>query len=259
MNRRPVIASLTLAMPLAVLTACSSSSPSSSPPPAAPSHTPAASPTPSPVAYTYHTIKPSSFTDHITNPYMLWKPGTTYIFNGTRDGKPMRIEVTVTKQTKVIMGVKCLVIRDIVTGALQEQTTDWYAQDAKGNVWYFGEDTKELTNGVVTSTQGTWEAGVNGALPGIVMYAHPKPGKPYLQEYRPGIAEDMAQVVQTGLSVKVPAGSFSNVIVTKDTDPLNPSKLEYKSYAPGAGMVKSTGVVNGHKEVLQLAQILKAR
>jgi hypothetical protein len=259
MNRRPVIVSLSLAALSAVLAACGSSSTSSNAPAPAPSHSPAASPTPSPVAYTYGTINPASFTDHITNPYLPWRPGTTYIFHGTRDGKPMRIEVTVTKQTKVIMGVKCLVIRDIVTGALEEQTTDWYAQDSKGNVWYFGEDTKELTNGVVTSTQGTWEAGVNGALPGIVMYAHPTPGAPYLQEYRPGIAEDMAQVVQAGLSVKVAAGHFGNVIVTKDTDPLNPSKLEHKYYAPGVGMVKSTGVVNGHTEILQLAQVLKAR
>jgi hypothetical protein len=259
MNRRPVIVPVTLAALAAVLAGCGSSSPPSSPPSTTPPPGPTASSTPSPIAYPYAPVKPASFTDHITNPYLPWRPGMTYIFNGTRDGQPLRIEVTVTKQTKVIMGVRCLVVRDIVTGALEERTTDWYAQDSKGNVWYFGEDTKELANGVVTSTQGTWEAGVNGALPGIVMYAHPKPGPAYLQEYRPGIAQDMAQVVQAGVSVKVPAGQFSKVIVTKDTDPLNPSKLEHKYYAPGAGMVKSTGVVNGHTEILQLVQVLKAR
>src|SRR5207342_2710858 len=139
----------------------------------------------------YHpTVNPSQFTDKITNQYFPLTPGTVMVYEGTRDGVPLRIELTVTNDTKVIMGVKCIVVRDIVTGALEERTSDWYAQDAAGNVWYFGEDTKEYKNGVVTSTAGSWEAGVNGALPGIIMWANPVPGKPYRQEYRPGQAED---------------------------------------------------------------------
>ena len=101
---------------------------------------------------------------------------------------------------------------------------------------------------------------MNGALPGIVMMANPAVGgAAYLQEYRPGVAEDMAKVVQTGATAQVPAGSYTKLVVTEDTDPLDPGKLEHKYYAPGVGMVQSIGIVNGHHETVQLSSILKAK
>jgi hypothetical protein len=206
-------------------------------------------------------IDPASFTTKITNPYLPYPVGTTYIFDGTRDGVPTHTEVVITHETKTILGVKCIVVRDIVTSntALVEKTVDWYAQDAKSNVWYFGEDTAEYKNGAVTSTQGTWLAGVNGAIPGIVMPAHPTPGPAYRQEYRPGVAEDMAQVQRTNATVNVPAGSYKNVVVTKDTDPLNLTKLEHKYYAPNVGTVFVVGTVNGHHEETRLTSILTTK
>ena len=84
--------------------------------------------------------------------------------------------MTVTHRTKVIDGAPCVVVRDLLylSGRLEERTTDWYTQDAKGNVWYFGERTAELDkNGKVTTTAGSWMAGVHGAKPGIFMFAHP--------------------------------------------------------------------------------------
>ena len=205
-------------------------------------------------------IDPANFTDQVTNLYFPLKPGTTLIYDGKRDDTPRRAEVTVTHETKTIIGVKCIVVRDVVTSknALVEKTVDWYAQDKQGNVWYFGEDTAEYTNGAVTNTAGTWLAGVDGAVPGIVMEASPKVGDAYRQEYRPGEAEDFAKVEKLDGTITVPAGTYDRVLVTEDTDLLDTSKLEHKSYAPGVGFVGTEGMVNGHHEIVSLTSILKA-
>ncbi len=207
----------------------------------------------------YHpVIDPSKFTGEITNPYFPLKPGATLIYEGTRDGVPRRTEMIITKETKTIMGVKCIVVRDILTSnnALVEKTVDWYAQDSDGNVWYFGEDTAEYVNGAVTSTAGTWLAGVDNAIPGIVMEATPKVGDGYRQEYRPGVAEDYAKVQKLDGTIQVPAGSYDHMVVTEDTDLLDTTKLEHKSYASRVGFVASEGMVNGHHEVTNLTSIL---
>jgi hypothetical protein len=212
-----------------------------------------------PVAANVHynpKIVPSRFTDKITNKYQPWKPGTTHLFKGTRDGVPTKTMVTVTNQAKTIMGVRCVTVEDVVTsnGSLVEKTTDWYAQDNKGNVWYFGEQTAEYSNGVVTSTAGTWEAGVDKAKPGIVMEAHPKKGDSYRQEFRPGVALDKATVLSTDATVKVPAGTFRHVVVTNDINPLDPSKHERKWFAPGIGFVQAHLTSSQHHELSKLVK-----
>jgi hypothetical protein len=201
-------------------------------------------------------IVPSQFTDKITNPYTPWIPGTTHIFKGVRDGAPTKTRVTVTNQTKKIMGVPCVTVQDVVTsnGSLVEKTTDWYSQDSKGNVWYFGEQTAEYANGVVTTTAGTWEAGVDKAKPGIVMKAHPKKGASYRQEFRPGVALDKATVLSTNATVKVPAGTFHHVVVTHDINPLDPSKKELKWFAQGPGFIKAHLTSSQHHETVQLVK-----
>jgi uncharacterized protein YceK len=220
--------------------------------------------TPSPPAWTvslmnnpYHPkVDPAQFTDRITNKYFPLVPGTVMVYEGKRDGLPLRIELTVTNETKDIMGVRTIVVRDIVSGALDERTSDWYAQDASGNVWYLGEDTKEYTNRVVSSTAGSWEAGVDGAQPGIIMQAGPVQGDAYRQEYRPTVAEDVALIKQAGTSAEVPAGRYSDVLVTNDRDLLDLNKDEDKYFAPGVGLVKLGGLVNGHREEVWLVSIL---
>src|SRR5215210_5961604 len=139
-------------------------------------------------AYAPH-IKTSEFTTKIDNKYFPLKPGTTFVYQGKSAGNAERDVMTVTHSTKRIMGVECVVVKDRVfaQGKLGEKTFDWYAQDKKGNVWYFGEDSKEYKNGKV-STGGSWEAGKAGAKPGI-MQAHPKVGQTYRQEYSKGSAE----------------------------------------------------------------------
>jgi hypothetical protein len=190
-------------------------------------------------AYAPH-IDPAKFTTIIDNEYFPLKPGTTFVY----EGGSQRDEMTVTHDTKKVMGVECVVVNDKgwEDGKLIEQTYDWFTQDKKGNVWYFGEDTKEYENGKVTSTKGSWEAGVDGAKPGIIMEADPKVGESYRQEYYKGEAEDMAKVQSLDQSVRVPYGSFDHVLLTKEWTPLEPSYAEQKYYASGVGQVSGGGL-----------------
>ena len=145
------------------------------------------------------------FVEHIDNPWFPLVPGTTYIYRGMKDGEPSREVLRVTHRTKVIQGVRCTVLEDrlYLSGRLEERTTDWYAQDEKGNVWYFGEETAELDErGRVTSREGSWQAGVDGAKAGIYMPAEPKVGESFRQEFYAGHAEDHFRVEDLAASVE---------------------------------------------------------
>ena len=190
----------------------------------------------------------------IENPYMPFVPGTRTVFEGVSDGQRERNVVVVTDRTKVILGVTTTVVHDQVfsaNGDLAEDTFDWYAQDGFGNVWYFGEDTAEYANGQVTSTKGSWEAGVDGAQPGVVMLAQPTVGESYHQEFLKGEAEDVGTVFAIDDTVSVPYGSFDRILVTEDTTPLEPQILEHKFFAPGIGVVLER-VLSGGQEVSRL-------
>ncbi len=198
----------------------------------------------------------------ITNKYMPLDPGTTFLYEGTKDGLPTSDQVFVTHETKKIIGVITVVVHDQgfdENGKLVEDTFDWFAQDDAGNVWYFGEDTKELdpNTGKVVSTEGSWQAGKKGAKPGIIMEAHPKVGDQYQQEFAAGVAEDMAQVLSLHASVCVPYGCFhGNVLQTEEFTPLEPGVIDNKYYAPGVGDVKEITVQGGEEES-HLVQIIK--
>lgn len=202
-------------------------------------------------------IDPAQFTDVVTNKWFPMHRGLVMTYVGTRDGNPTRHVFTVTHETKQVLGVNCLVIRDVVTqnGSLIEKTTDWYAQDTAGNVWYFGEDTAEYQNGVVTTTAGTWEAGVDRAKPGIIMPGNPRLGMAYRQEYRPGVALDVAKIIGLNGAMTVPAGAYSHLLMTDDRNPLDPSFREHKWYAAGVGFVHSVRSGGGHTETTNLATI----
>lgn len=193
-------------------------------------------------------INPSDFVTAVDNPLWPLVPGTRYVYQG---GDEM-IEVTVTYDTKDILGITNIVVRDVVSvgGEIIEDTYDWYAQDAAGNVWYFGEDTKEYEDGIVVSTAGSWEAGVDGAKPGIVMHAIQAIGFPYRQEYYACEAEDMAEVVSLDESVTVPYGNFNNCLQTREFTPLAPEVNEYKYYCSGIGLVLEVDVKTGARTEL---------
>ena len=202
-------------------------------------------------------LDPSDFTTEIDNRYWPMRPGARWIYRETGpDGAEQRVVVTVTNETREVMGIEARVVHDVVTedGALVEDTFDWYAQDADGNVWYLGEDTKEYEDGEVVTTAGSWEAGVDGALPGVIVPAEPEVGLTYRQEHYAGEAEDAAEVLSLSERAEAPYGSFTDVLLTKDFTPLEPDVLEYKLYAPGVGPVLVLGVSGGagREELLQL-------
>jgi hypothetical protein len=192
-------------------------------------------------------IDPADFSTTVDHPYFPLEPGSSLIYEGSSEDGATRVTVTVLFETKVVMGVECRVVLDevIVVDELRESTRDWYAQDDDGNVWYFGEDTKEYEDGEVTSTAGSWEAGVDGAVPGIIMKADPAVGDVYQQEYLAGEAEDMAEGLEVDATVQVPYGSFDSVVKTKDWTPLEPGVVEEKYYAPGMGLVLTKQVEGG--------------
>jgi len=173
----------------------------------------------------------SSFSANVTNPWLPFKPGTRSVFTGIKNGKPSRDVVNVTHTTKKIDGVPCVAIRDLlyVRGRLEERTTDWYSQDSKGNVWYFGENTAELDRqGHVTSTEGTWRTGVHGGKAGIFMPAHPRVGQSGQQEFLKGHAEDHFKVV---------AVFGKKLLLIKEWTPLEPGVIDHKFYVRGIGVV----------------------
>lgn len=188
------------------------------------------------------TIDPADFVPAVSNPYFPLVPGTTFHYTSQQE----QIAVTVTHDTKVILGVSCTVVHDVVTedGEITEDTFDWYAQDKDGNVWYFGEDTKAFDDGQV-STEGSWEAGVDGGKPGIVIEGQPRVGDAYRQEYAPGVAEDRGEVLSLAESVTVPFGSFENCLKTKDFSDLEPIVVENKVFCPGVGQVLAVTVQGG--------------
>ena len=202
-------------------------------------------------------IDPARFTATITNPYWPMAKGTTWVYRGTKEGVAQREVVVVKPAATTIMGVRTVAVEDrvFVDGTLAERTTDWYAQDASGNVWYFGEASRDYEGGRV-STRGSWRAGVDGAQPGIAVKAEPRPETPtYRQEYRAGVAEDMGRVVRVGAIARVPAATYMDVLETLDTDRLNPGRREQKLYAPGVGPIRARSVGSGPAEELELIRV----
>jgi hypothetical protein len=187
------------------------------------------------------------FVERIDNPYMPLIPGSTWRLEGrTAEGREVDT-ITVLEETREVMGVTTTVVKDVVKleESVVEKTWDWFAQDVRGNVWYFGEDTAEYEDGKIVSRAGAWEAGVDGALPGIVMPADPLVNEASRQESYPDEAEDMGWVVQTGLTVDVPAGSYDDVIRVLEWSPLEPRIVVEKLYAPGVGILGEEALSGG--------------
>jgi hypothetical protein len=204
-------------------------------------------------------LDPGGFTTHIDNPYWPMKPGTRWTYRESEGDTVQKVVVIVTHETtRIANGVTARVVRDTVTedGALVEDTKDWYAQDQHGNIWYFGEQTAEFENGRLATREGSFEAGRDGAMPGIIMPAKPQPGMEYRQEYYQGEAEDNGAVLGTEEMAQVPYGFFRHALLTRDTNALEPRVLEYKLYARGVGPVLTLGVSGGtsREELLRMDQ-----
>ena len=190
----------------------------------------------------------AGFSARVTNPWFPLRPGSVHRYRGIKDGEPSREVMTVTRRTKTVDGARCVVVSDLLYlgGRLEERTEDWYTQDRAGNVWYFGERTAELDEqGRVRSTSGSWEAGKDGAEPGIFMFARPRVGRSARQEYLKGEAEDHFQIVAGGVTVALPLETFHGALLTKEWTPLEPGVIDHKFYVRGIGTVLEQTVRGG--------------
>jgi hypothetical protein len=202
-------------------------------------------------------LDPADFTTTIDNPYFPLPVGRTLTYTGTKDGRTQVDRVTVTRQTRVVAeGITARVVTDVAThdGQLLEKTSDWYAQDDQGNVWYVGEDTAQYLASGKVDTSGSWEAGVHDAEPGLIMPADPEIPLAYRQEFWSGQAEDTAWVVDRGGSVTVPYGTLKNVLTTLEATRLEPGAYDQKIYAPGVGIVREQALT-GEPEVAELVGV----
>ena len=194
------------------------------------------------------TPKASKFGHNSTRVTNSWFPlarGSVYVYEGQKDGKAARDVMTVTHKTKLIAGIRALPVADrlFLNGVLAERTTDWYAQDKKGTVWYLGEKTAELNaQGKVTSTEGSFLNGRDGAKGGIFMPAHPAVGQSFQQESFKGQAEDRFRILSMATSISTPAVSSQNAMLTQEKTPLEPGTVDHKYYVRGIGTVKEQQV-----------------
>ena len=201
---------------------------------------------------------PSDFASRIDNPWLPFPPGMILTYHGIKDGHQAVDVLTVTHKTRLIKGIRATVIHDRLyqwTGRgvkrrkyLAERTTDWYAQDNQGNVWYLGENTATLApNGHVTSTEGTWRVGVHGGRAGIFMPAHPSVGASGYQEFYPGHAVDHYRVLRLNAHVSTPAASSRHALLTQETTALEPGVVDHKYYVRGIGDVIERTIKGGNE------------
>jgi hypothetical protein len=207
----------------------------------------------------YHPrIDPADFSPDVTNPWFPLKPGRTLVYTGTKDGKAALDLFVPSHRTRMVDGVRARVVEDrlYLDNVLEERTSDYYAQDRCGNVWYFGEDTAVLDrHGNVVDTEGTWHAGVDGAQPGVFMQAHPQLGRRFRQEWYRGQAEDVFKVIDRSAAVTVPAGSFRHALRTAEWTALEPEVLDNKYYIRDIGEVAELSV-KGPRETLRLVEVI---
>lgn len=202
-------------------------------------------------------IHPASFVKRIDNRYLPYEPGTRFHFEGVSGTTLQTDDEVVLHRTVRILGVRCTVVRDVVAehGRAVERTYDFYAQDRQGNVWYMGENSFERQHGRFVKASDSWRSGVDGARPGIIMPARPRPGDAYRQEYYPrGEALDEARVIRLDGRLTVPYGMFGKVLVTRERTPLEPHVVERKYYAPGVGEIAER-VVRGPREQFELTRV----
>lgn len=197
----------------------------------------------------------TDFVPRIDNPLLPLVPGNTWVYRATSSDGEETITVTVLDETRTIGGVTATVVHDVVTdaeGEVLEDTRDWFAQDTAGNVWYLGEATTEYDNGK-SSTEGSWEAGVDGAQAGLAMPAAPRLGDGYRMEYLRGEAEDRAAVLSLDATATVPFGRFTDLLETEDTTPLEPGLVERKLYAKDVGLIREETIAGGDEVVVLLS------
>lgn len=203
-------------------------------------------------------IEPSNFVSSVDNKYFKLTPGTKYAYKIKTEEGLETIETVVTEVTKKILGVTTIEVRDKswLDDELTEDTKDWYAQDKDGNVWYFGEAVDNYEDGKLADHGGSWQAGIDGAKPGIIMKADPRIGDSYYQEYYKGKAEDRGDVISLSEKVSLTYGDFKDCLETKDYSRLEPALIEYKYYCPEVGfLTQEKENVDGNPHTIELVSV----
>jgi hypothetical protein len=201
---------------------------------------------------------------NVDNKWFPLQPGMQWVYKGFRKGAPARVVQTVTDLTKVINGVRTVVVWDVdyKDGKVRESEIIFFAQDKDGNVWLLGElveayDDAEFVGG------SAWIAGLDGSRAGILMKADPRPGTPsYSQGYAPPPVNwtDRAAVEKVGQKVCVPAGCYKDVLViAESSEGEGPDAQQLKYYAPGVGYIRVgwRGKRETRRETLELTEIVK--
>jgi len=200
-------------------------------------------------------LDPSEFSPVVDNPLLPFPPRRTLIYEKRTDQGLETVEVTAGKEVVDVAGFPCRAVRVVekLDGVKVEETLDWYSQRTDGAVWYFGELAKHYVDGFLDNLDGSWRTGRDGAKPGIVMLADPRPGDVYRQEFSISSAEDLARVLATGETVTVPYGTFTNCVKIEEWSPLSPENAEWKYYSPTFGMVLEVDSVTGER--LELVRV----
>ena len=193
-------------------------------------------------------IDPARYSSAISNPWLPLTPGTVLTYEGSIEGVPSTLVVSVTDQVRAIAGVDCLVVEELVSTAGRpiDRTLAYYAQDVDGNVWYFGEDVQELNrSGQVVNTEG-WRTGIDGGTPSLVMEAVPVEGHTLVN----ASTNDRSEVVNLAKPVSTPSGDYPAALETKEWTPDEPDVLVNKYYVQDIGMVRDVTVEGGPEEFL---------
>ncbi|WP_051548576.1 hypothetical protein [Nocardioides sp. URHA0032] len=203
-------------------------------------------------------LDPGDFQHPAANIYFPLRPGTVFRYRGSDERQHFTERLAVTHRKKTIQGVRTRVISDVLRrsdGTLAEKTSDWYAADDQGNVWYFGERTATYNrHGDVQSRDGSWEAGVGDAVAGMIMPHHPQPTDAYRQEFQRGVAEDQAWIVERGFSAKVAYGTVRHVVRSLEWSRLERAVVSVKLYGPHLGIIREGDMAGGH-ERFQLVSV----
>jgi hypothetical protein len=213
-------------------------------------------------------FNPSNFSNPTTidNKYLPLVPGIKLILEGTANrgegAKPHRVIFIVTDLTKVINGVRTVVVfdRDIQDEQIVESELAFFAQDNDGNVWNLGEYPEESVNGEFIGAPSTWIAGLAGAEGGIHMYGGPKVGQPrYSQGYAPDIEFlDCARIIRKNIKVRVPSGNYNNVLLIDEVSPFDRKGGHQRKYhAPGVGIIQIGAVGDPEAETLSLVKFVQ--
>jgi len=175
------------------------------------------------------------------NRYFILQPGYQLVLEGRESGKDVTLYITVLSETRTVDSIETRIVeeKEYKNGKLVEISRNYFAVNKMDHsVYYFGEEVDIYKNGEIVDHEGAWESGAKEAKFGLMMPGLPLVGSRYYQEIAPDVAMDRAEIVSVDESTKTPAGIFNHCVRIEETTPLEPDEKEYKTYAPGIGLIE---------------------